>query len=124
MIKSGPRRKFGMATLVLWTIAAVPALTLAEDYYPPPESQGGWRKNVDPEFIRSRGLDPVHVDEIHKITEAALSSSSRAIIPIIKIDGQKVGLGHPGPITRRLLRAYQDVVAQVIRPAYEEENYK
>jgi len=62
MIKSGPRRKFGMATLVLWTIAAVPALTLAEDYYPPPESQGGWRKNVDPEFIRSRGLDPVHVE--------------------------------------------------------------
>jgi CubicO group peptidase (beta-lactamase class C family) len=27
-------------------------------YFPPPEAAGGWRKNTDPEFIRSVGLDP------------------------------------------------------------------
>jgi branched-chain amino acid aminotransferase len=69
-------------------------------------------------------LDPVHVNNISELDEAALSSSSRAIIPIIQIDGQSIGSGRPGPITRRLLRAYQEVVAQVIRPAYEEEHRK
>jgi len=66
-------------------------------------------------------LDPVHINNISELDEAALSSSSRAIIPIIQIDGQGIGSGRPGPITRRLLRAYQEVVAQVIRPAYQEE---
>jgi branched-chain amino acid aminotransferase len=69
-------------------------------------------------------LDPVHINNISELDEAALSSSSRAIIPIIQIDGQSIGSGRPGPITRRLLRAYQEVVAQVIRPAYEEEHRK
>lgn len=27
-------------------------------YFPPPESQGGWRKNTDPDFIQSLGLKP------------------------------------------------------------------
>ncbi len=46
--------------------AATPAHTLAvqasetpgSTYFPPPETQGGWRKNTDPEFIRSLGMDP------------------------------------------------------------------
>ena len=69
-------------------------------------------------------FDPVHVDTISKLDEAALSSSSRAIIPIIQIDGQTVGSGRPGPVSRRLLRAYQEVVTQIIRPAYEREPHQ
>ena len=69
-------------------------------------------------------LEPVHVDSISELDEASLSSASRAIIPIIQIDGQTIGDGRPGPITQRLLQAYQDVVAQVLRPACEEERYK
>ena len=34
-----------------------------DDYFPPPEYEGGWRKNTDPEFIRSMGLDPVRLEE-------------------------------------------------------------
>ena len=69
-------------------------------------------------------LDPVHVNNISELDEAALSSSSRAIIPIVQIDGQSIGPGRPGPITLRLLRAYQEVVAQVIRPAYDKERHQ
>ena len=32
-------------------------------YYPPPESQGGWRKTTDPAKIRSLGMDPAKVQE-------------------------------------------------------------
>jgi len=28
------------------------------DYFPPPESEGGWRSNTDPDFARSLGLEP------------------------------------------------------------------
>ncbi len=66
-------------------------------------------------------MKPVHIDDISDLEEAALSSSSRAIVPIVQIDDQTIGNGCPGPITHRLLHAYQDVVARVIRTACEEE---
>ncbi|HUU29885.1 MAG TPA: serine hydrolase [archaeon] len=44
-------------------LAADDSSTENGDYYPPPESTGGWRKNTDPEFIRSLGLDPAQVEE-------------------------------------------------------------
>ena len=36
-----------------------PAMVLAHDYFPPPESQGGWRVLKDREEIRQRaGMNP------------------------------------------------------------------
>jgi CubicO group peptidase (beta-lactamase class C family) len=32
-------------------------------YFPPPEREGGWRTNTDPEFVRSLGLDPEAMEE-------------------------------------------------------------
>jgi len=63
-------------------------------------------------------LEPVHIDDVRDIDEAALSSSSRAIVPIVKIDQRQIRSGRPGPITGRLLHAYRQVVEQVIRPAF------
>lgn len=65
-------------------------------------------------------LEAVRVDDIFRLDEAALSSSSRAIVPIVAIDGQMVGNGRPGPITNRLLSAYRARLAQVIRPAVDQ----
>lgn len=62
-------------------------------------------------------LEGVHRDDIGRLQEAALSSSSRAIFPVVEIAGQPVGDGRSGPITRRILTAYQNYVAQNIRPA-------
>jgi len=59
----------------------------------------------------------VRLDEIGSLTEAALSSSSRAIIPIVEIDGRQVGDGRPGPVIKRLLAAYRVFVADQIRTA-------
>ena len=33
------------------------------EYFPPPESEGGWRKNIEPDFVRSLGVDPVKLEE-------------------------------------------------------------
>jgi branched-subunit amino acid aminotransferase/4-amino-4-deoxychorismate lyase len=62
-------------------------------------------------------LKPVHVDEIGQLDECALSSSSRAIVPIVDIAGQTVADGRPGPLTGRLLVAYKAYVASAIAPA-------
>ena len=40
------------------------------------------------------------------LDEAALSSSSRAIVPIVQIGDQLIGDGKPGPIVQKLLDAY------------------
>jgi branched-chain amino acid aminotransferase len=62
-------------------------------------------------------LQAVHIDEVERLDECALSSSSRAIVPIVEIDGRTVAGGRPGPVTRRLLAAYNTYVASAIAPA-------
>jgi branched-chain amino acid aminotransferase len=62
-------------------------------------------------------LEPITVTELDTLEEAALSSSSRALVPIVSIDGRPVGDGRPGPLVRRLLEAYRAYVEKHVRPA-------
>jgi D-alanine transaminase len=39
--------------------------------------------------------------------EAFLTSTSRHVLPLVRIDGQPIGHGRPGPITRRLQQAFE-----------------
>ena len=55
--------------------------------------------------------------EVEALDEAFLSSSARGLVPVRKIDGRVVGTGQPGPVTRRLMAAYDDFVARSVRPA-------
>ena len=45
--------------------------------------------------------------DLPEIQEAFITSASRAVLPVTEIDGQPVGAGAPGAVTRRLLAAYQ-----------------
>lgn len=56
------------------------------------------------------------LEEIATLDEAFLTSSSRGVVPIVRIDGQPVGTGEPGPVTRRLQTAYAAFVARRARP--------
>ncbi|MDX2140217.1 MAG: aminotransferase class IV [Chloroflexota bacterium] len=51
--------------------------------------------------------DAVHHDDIPRLDEAFITSSSRGIIPVIQIDDYVLGDGTPGVQTRRLRAAYQ-----------------
>ncbi len=62
-------------------------------------------------------MEAVGADEIGSLDEAALSGSSRAFMPVVSIAGQRIGDGRPGPITRRILAAYNAFVAANVRPA-------
>ncbi|MCB0090914.1 MAG: aminotransferase class IV, partial [Caldilineaceae bacterium] len=62
-------------------------------------------------------LRPIVVDEVANLTEAAISSSSRALLPVVRIGEQVIGDGKPGPICRQILAAYNEFVQREIQPA-------
>jgi branched-chain amino acid aminotransferase len=41
--------------------------------------------------------------------EAFITSATRGVLPVTRIDGSPVGAGVPGPITRRLMQLYDDL---------------
>lgn len=72
---------------------------------------------IIPELGLPVRLEAVGVDDVAALDEAAVSGSSRALLPVVEIAGQAVGDGRPGPLTRRILAAYNDFVADHIRTA-------
>jgi len=59
-------------------------------------------------------LAAIAVDDVDKLEEAAISSSSRGLLPVVQVGETLIGAGQPGPYTRRLMAAYEAFVAQNI----------
>ncbi|MBN2556857.1 MAG: aminotransferase class IV family protein [Anaerolineales bacterium] len=57
-------------------------------------------------------LHPVPAAMIPSLDEAFLTSSSRAVVPIVKIDEHSLGSGLPGPYTRKLADGYRKWVEE------------
>jgi branched-subunit amino acid aminotransferase/4-amino-4-deoxychorismate lyase len=54
---------------------------------------------------------------VGRLDEAFLSSSTRGVVPIVGVAGARIGDGRPGPLTRRLMRAYDEFADREARPA-------
>jgi branched-chain amino acid aminotransferase len=52
---------------------------------------------------------PVPADELRQADEVFLSSTAGGIIPVTTVDGEAVGNGEPGPLTRQLREAYWEL---------------
>jgi branched-chain amino acid aminotransferase group I len=52
-------------------------------------------------------------EELLQANEAFLTNSLMEIMPLTSIDGRPVASGKPGPITRRLMQAYRELVDRV-----------
>lgn len=64
-------------------------------------------------------MEAVRLQDVPLLDEAALSGSSRALLPVVNIAGTVVGDGRPGPICSRILAAYNAYLAREIRTAVE-----
>jgi branched-chain amino acid aminotransferase len=68
------------------------------------------------ELCQAGGLQvqerPLRPEELQGAGEAFLTSSVRGLVPIVRVDDKQVGSGRPGPITRRLMHAYVDLLAR------------
>jgi branched-chain amino acid aminotransferase len=62
-------------------------------------------------------LEPVTLADLPHLDEAAMSSSSRALLPVVEIAGQMIGNGRSGPITQRILAAYNEYVEKMVETA-------
>jgi D-alanine transaminase len=54
--------------------------------------------------------EPIREEEIPELEELFYSGTTTDIQPVIEIDGKPVGDGKPGPITRRIQKAYKDLL--------------
>jgi branched-chain amino acid aminotransferase len=52
----------------------------------------------------------VRVAEIPSLEEAFVTSASRGVLPVVRIDESRVGAGAPGPVTRELIGRLADLV--------------
>ncbi|HXU68389.1 MAG TPA: aminotransferase class IV [Polyangia bacterium] len=48
--------------------------------------------------------------DLQQAEEAFITSSVRGVVPVVRVDGQPLGDGKPGPITRRVMSAYDALV--------------
>jgi branched-chain amino acid aminotransferase len=46
-------------------------------------------------------------DDLYGADEAFLTSTTREAVPIVEVDGRRIGSGKPGPITARLLAGFR-----------------
>jgi len=51
-----------------------------------------------------------------ELSEAFITSVSREVLPVVRIDGQVIGDGGPGPKTRAVMQAFADLVGREAKP--------
>ncbi len=61
-------------------------------------------------------LSPIRLDEVPLLEEAFITSSSRGVLPVRQIDEISIGARAPGPITTRLMQAYESAVQEQLEP--------
>jgi D-alanine transaminase len=81
---------------------------------------GGITRSVLLELARGDGIEveerPFDQREIATAREAALTSTTSLVLPVVKVDGQPVGDGAPGPVVGRLMELYRDHLRLPERP--------
>ena len=62
-------------------------------------------------LAREAGLETVPeavpLAQVPRLSEAFLTSSSRGVVPIVRVDDHVIGTGAPGPVTQRLGALYE-----------------
>lgn len=53
------------------------------------------------------------VNELLQADEVFITATTTEIMPIIQVDDQKIGQGLPGPITRKLIQAYEERISHL-----------
>jgi branched-chain amino acid aminotransferase len=53
---------------------------------------------------------PVAVEQLYSADECFLTGTAAEVIAVTKVDGHVIGDGRPGPITRRLLAAFRELI--------------
>ena len=55
----------------------------------------------------------IHQERLKEASELMIIGTTTEVMPVVQVDDQQVGDGKPGPVTRRLQRAFAELVGQV-----------
>jgi branched-chain amino acid aminotransferase len=55
--------------------------------------------------------DRVHLNELDSYPEAFMASTTRNVLPVVRIDDRIIGSGQPGPVTREIMHLVEHYVA-------------
>ncbi|MCS7060808.1 MAG: aminotransferase class IV [Anaerolineae bacterium] len=58
----------------------------------------------------------IHIDDLPRVSECFITSVSREVLPVVRIDNLTVGDGRPGPLTRALIAGMRDWIAREAEP--------
>jgi branched-chain amino acid aminotransferase len=80
-----------------------------------PALEAGLLAGITREFVEEVAVESgipmidavLHDDDLFGADEVFLTSTSKEIVPIVRVDDRVIGAGAPGPITRRLLDSYR-----------------
>ena len=61
-------------------------------------------------------LTPVKLGDLQDFEETFISSSTRGVLPVVDINGQIIGNGKPGKITKAIMDAYTEYVMSQLEP--------
>jgi D-alanine transaminase len=51
-------------------------------------------------------------DHLGRVSELFLTGTTTEVLPVVRVDGQAIGDGRPGPVARRLQEVYQEAVRE------------
>ena len=95
--------------------------------YSPPKNElilPGVTYDVVVELARAQSMplefDQIKEAEVRAADEIWVTSSSKEVLAIVRLDGATVGDGKPGPLFRRMYKAYQDFKHRVMRAGRRE----
>ncbi|MBN1258361.1 aminotransferase class IV [Candidatus Peregrinibacteria bacterium] len=55
-------------------------------------------------------FEGVQYKNILKANEVFITQTTSGILPVVSVDGRKIGIGRPGPITKKLMAAFRGLV--------------
>lgn len=72
------------------------------------------------ELIQKRGysidLNGYPLQNIHTLDELFLTSTTRSVLPVVSVDGHRIGTGKPGAFAQQLLADYEGFITQNLEP--------
>jgi len=90
----------------------------------PPRASGilpGVTRAIVIEIARRSGIavreEPVTLSRLRRAREVFLTASTVEVLPVVRIDGRRVGEGRPGELTRKLQAAFSALVSAVLGDA-------
>jgi len=80
---------------------------------------GGITRDVVLELAAECGIPvrttPIFASDLDQVSELFLTSTTNDVMPVVEVDGRRIGTGAPGPVAQRLYRAFSERFGRVGR---------